>query len=59
MVRLMVDIEKEILRIFKGTYVNNYPCKGFKISDVTHSEGKKPINPFSVEKQSESKKYNK
>lgn len=53
----MDTIEKEILKIFKGTYVNDYPCKGIKISSL-HSEGEKPINPFSVEKKLKEKKYN-
>jgi hypothetical protein len=42
-----------IIKTFKGTIVENYPCKGVKMHEATpdtYSEGLRSVNPRTVER---------
>jgi hypothetical protein len=39
------------LKLFNGTIVDDYPCKGFNLNEATRislSGGEKPVNPLPI-----------
>jgi hypothetical protein len=52
----MTELEKKILKVFKGKYVSDYPAKGKKLSQSEtvknpFGNGEKPQNPSLVSEQ--------